>query len=203
MAAVDDIWRATMRREDIPYLTIGVPDEIQGAFSRYEPDVQLHHSDRLLKLREAVYNNANIDSSELLQLGEKTQQEDIIKEAIIQSDKVRASKKWRKPTTNQQAGQTKARTIVKERGSSPLFGSNIVRSCSSKLNYVIQEVRTYNTDRNPFVDPSKDLDVRRRREIPHFLFKSALAYAFSGCTSACQCCISRVYIRVYLKPTKS
>lgn len=133
-----------MRREDVPYLTSGIADEIHGAFSRYDLGTPLYHPDRLLKLRDSVRSNVDIDVPELLQIGQKTEEDDVIKEMLIQLQKARplkvGGKKSNKMVANQQAGQVKARAVVREQGSSSLFGATVVSSSSSKLNYAIQEV---------------------------------------------------------------
>jgi hypothetical protein len=135
-----------MRREDVPYSTSGIADEIQTAFSRYDPGTPLYHPDRLLKLRDSVCSNVNIDVPELLQIGQKVEEDDVIKEKFIQLQKARplkvGAKKSNKTVANQHAGQIKARAIVREQGSSSLFGATVISSSSSKLNYAIEEVRT-------------------------------------------------------------
>lgn len=135
-----------MRREDIPYLTVGIREEIRSQFSRYAPGVPLYHPDRLLKLRSIVRENVDIDTEGILAEGEKILAEEAMREKLVQLQKEKrtkggkASTRVRPPKKNPEAGRVKARTIIKDRGNSSLFNSRILSSSSSKVNFIIQEV---------------------------------------------------------------
>lgn len=137
-----------MRREDIPYLTIGIGEEVQSQFSRYAPGVPLYHPDRLLKLRSIVRENVDIDTEGIMMEGEKALEEEAAREKLVQLQKEKISKsprtatRVRPPKKNPGAGQLKARTTAKDRGSSALFDARVLSSGSSKVNFIIQEVWT-------------------------------------------------------------
>jgi hypothetical protein len=138
-----------MGREDIPYLTIGIGDEVQSRFSRYAQGISLYHPDRLLKLRSIVRENVDIDTEGIMAEGEKALEEEVAREELVQLQKERFNKspkaatRVRSPKKNPEAGQLKARTIIRNRGSSTLFDARVLSSGSSKVNFIIQEVRIF------------------------------------------------------------
>jgi hypothetical protein len=195
-----------MRREDVPYLTSGIADEIQTAFSRYDPGTPLYHPDRLLKLRDSVCSNVNIDVPELLQIGQKVEEDDAIKEKFIQLQKSRplkvGAKKSNKTVANQHAGQIKARTIVREQGSSSLFGATVISSSSSKVNYAIQEVRTRNRVNGACTYTVVDSEIWRGREISCLFFELAVSHAPCGRSSTRQYSLPGIHLGVFADPTE-
>jgi hypothetical protein len=132
-----------MRREDVPYITAGIEPQIQAAFSRYGVHSSFCHPDRLLRLRNAACEDVDVDIEKLLLIGAETEKQDELKEVFVQMHRDNVKKKngsSRAPKRNPNAGQVKARTILKSRGSSSLFDAKVMSSSSSKINFIIQEV---------------------------------------------------------------
>jgi len=132
-----------MQREDVPYHTAGIEPQIQAAFSRYDVHSSLCHPDRLLRLRSAACEDVDVNIEKLLLIAAETEKQDELKEVFVQMHRDNVGKKNRSsraPKRNPNAGQVKARTIIKSRGSSSLFDAKVMSSSSSKINFIIQEV---------------------------------------------------------------
>lgn len=138
-----------MQREDVPYDTSGLSSKLQYHWSRHSigKPSSIFHPDRLLRLRTEAIQNPDVDQDALAALSYSIIQDDIKKDLIVEKQKSEAVKERsrkssaapKKMATPKKKAKTPAR--APRIGSSPLFDAKICHSASSKINWIVNEVR--------------------------------------------------------------
>lgn len=135
-----------MYREDVPYLTFTPHQRLQTAWTRHINQPDLFYPDRLLKLRELVAEDPEITLEKLEEEAIKAIARDAKNDAVVEKQKLRLTKGkhksrgLRKTTvTKAKANKPRVNALVDE--SSPLYGFQVGLSKSSKINWIVQEVR--------------------------------------------------------------
>lgn len=135
-----------MYREDLPYLTFTPHRRIQEAWTRHLGQPELFYPDRLVKLRELAAEDPEISLDKLEGEAIKASARDARNDAVVEKQKVQFVKGKHKgralrKTSVAKAKASKPRVIANVSESSPLFGFHVGLSKSSKINWIVQEVR--------------------------------------------------------------
>jgi len=176
VALEDASWRQTMYREDVPYLTFTPHQRLQTAWTRHINQPELFYPDRLIKLRELAAEDPEITLEKLEEEAIKAIARDAKNDAMVEKQKLQIAQgkhKGRGPRKMTVAKANKPRVSAHVDKSSPLYGFQVGLSKSSKINWVVQEVRHRLVQRclkPKFLDPcSLGPSIRGRREVSHFL----------------------------------
>ena len=146
VALEDASWRQTMYREDVPYLTFTPHQCLQTAWTRHITQPELFYPDRLLKLRELAAEDPEITLEKLGEEAIKAIARDAKNDAVVEKQKLQFTKGKHKirglrKTTVAKAKANRLRVSAQVDESSPLYGFQVGLSKSSKINWIVQEVR--------------------------------------------------------------
>ena len=135
-----------MYREDVPYLTFTPHFCLQVAWTRHHTQPELLYPDRLLKLRELAAEDPEITLEKLEDEALKAKARDERNDAIVEKQKlqfVKGKQKGRalRKTSVTKAKASKPRVSTNVNEDSPLYGFQVGLSKSSKINWIVQEVR--------------------------------------------------------------
>jgi len=146
VALEDASWRQTMYREDVPYLTFTPHRRLQIAWTRHANQPELFYPDRLLKLKELAAEDPEITLEKLEEEAIKASVRDAQNDAVVEKQKlllIKGKHKGRglRKTSVAKAKASRPRTNANVKESSPLYGFQVGLSKSSKINWIVQEVR--------------------------------------------------------------
>jgi hypothetical protein len=135
-----------MYREDVPYLTFTPHWRLQKAWTRHHTQPELFYSDRLLKLKELAAEDPEITLEKLEDEAVKAKARDEKNDAVVEKQKlqfVTGKQKGRglRKTSVAKAKAGKARVSANVSENSPLYQFQVGLSKSSKINWIVQEVR--------------------------------------------------------------
>ena len=135
-----------MYREDVPYLTFTPHRCLQTAWTRHCDQPELFYPDRLLKLRELAAEDPEITLGKLEDEAVKAKIRDEMNDAVVEKQKLQFIKGRHKGRVLRKASVTKAksskpRVSANANEDSPLYGFQVGLSKSSKINWIVKEVR--------------------------------------------------------------
>ena len=135
-----------MYREDVPYLTFTPHRCLQTAWTRHYDQPELFYPDRLLKLRELAAEDPEITLEKLEDEAVKAKIRDEMNDAVVEKQKLQFIKGRHKGRALRKASVTKAkaskpRVSANANEDSPLYGFQVGVSKSSKINWIVKEVR--------------------------------------------------------------
>ena len=135
-----------MYREDVPYLTFTPHRCLQIAWTRHHAQAELFYPDRLLKLRELAAEDPEITLEKLADEAVKAKAQDEKNDAVVEKQKlqfIKGKQKGRglRKTSVAKAKASKPRVSANINEDSPLYGFQVGLSKSSKINWIVQEVR--------------------------------------------------------------
>jgi hypothetical protein len=171
-----------MYREDVPYLTFTPHRRLQTAWTRHPNHPELFYPDRLLKLKELAADDPEITLERLEEEAVKANAQDIKNDVIVEKQKMQFIKGKHKgrglrKTSVAKAKASKPRVSVNVNEGSPLYGFQVGLSKSSKINWIVQEVRRVSFKsilKLIYLAVSqKGPSIRGRREVSHFLEEPA------------------------------
>jgi hypothetical protein len=135
-----------MRREDVPYSVDGISESVRVRFSRYEPETLLFHPDRLLCMRDIVLRDQEIDECGLLAAGAEILEQDALREEFLRKHKEQVARRSLKshgsPKKFAEVEHRRVRSKIDPKNNCVLTDAVVNRSCSSKINYIINEACT-------------------------------------------------------------
>jgi hypothetical protein len=193
-----------MYREDVPYLTFTPHLCLQAAWTRHYTQPELFYPDRLLKLRELAADDPDVTMETLEDEAVKARARDEKNDAIVEKQKLhfvkgkqKGGRVLRKTSTVTKAKASKTRVSTNVNEASPLYGFQVGLSKSSKINWIVQEVRPcfvcFGVKSYYYYYSHKGPSIRGRREIPHFLQEPSLPRASFRGTSSREHRLPRVY----------
>ena len=135
-----------MYREDVPYLTFTPHGYLQTAWTRHRDQPDLFYPDRLLKLRELAAEDPEITLGKLEDEAVKAKARDEKNDAVVEKQKLQIIKGKHKgrvlrKTSITKAKASKPRVSANVNEDSPLYGFQVGLSKSSKINWIVNEVR--------------------------------------------------------------
>jgi hypothetical protein len=135
-----------MYREDVPYLTFTPHARLQAAWTRHPDHPELFYPDRLLQLRELAAGDPELTLDALEVAAVWARARDERNDAVVERQKllfVKGKQKGRglRKTSVAKAKAGKPRVSASVNESSPLYGFHVGPSKSSKINWIVQEVR--------------------------------------------------------------
>ena len=135
-----------MYREDVPYQTFTPHVRLQAAWTRHHTEPELFYPDRLLKLRELAADDPGVSLETLEDEAVKAKARDEKNDAVVERQKLQIIKGKQKgrvlrKTSVTKAKASKARVSANVNEDSPLYGFQVGLSKSSKINWIVQEVR--------------------------------------------------------------
>jgi len=135
-----------MYREDVPYLTFTPHRCLQIAWTRHYAQAELFYPERLLKLRELAAEDPEITLEKLADEAVKAKAQDEKNDAVVEKQKlqfIKGKQKGRglRKTSVAKAKASKPRVSANINEDSPMYGFQVGLSKSSKINWIVQEVR--------------------------------------------------------------
>lgn len=175
-----------MYREDVPYQTFTPHVCLQAAWTRHHTEPELFYPDRLLKLRELAADDPEITLEKLEDEAVQAKARDEKNDAVVEKQKLQVMKGKQKggrvlrKTSVTRAKASKPRVSANVNEDSPLYGFQVGLSKSSKINWIVQEVRRFffcYVLKTYIYFLIKGASIRGKREIPHFLKEPSIPRA--------------------------